>query len=146
MAKKQTRRSISVRGTTYEALRDHCGDAGISLSDFVEQRIAEFFASKSSARTAVRSAAAAAPPAPRAPQPTEPERVAIARMKPPAATAPEEKSSAVRRERAAAAAAFRASAASSSSASGRPAPTPASQVIKARAGGTERNDYRGIRF
>ena len=41
MAKKQTRRSISVRGTTYYRLREYCDGLGVSMSDFVEQRIAE---------------------------------------------------------------------------------------------------------
>ena len=41
MAKKQTRRSISVRGSTYYRLREYCDGAGASMSDFIEQRIAE---------------------------------------------------------------------------------------------------------
>lgn len=49
MAKHQTRRSISVRGATYDRLRDYCAATGLSLSDFVEQRIAEFFAAHPSA-------------------------------------------------------------------------------------------------
>jgi len=38
------RRTISVRGETYEQLRDYCMHAGISMSDFVEQRVADFLA------------------------------------------------------------------------------------------------------
>ncbi|MCB9554823.1 MAG: hypothetical protein H6707_01885 [Deltaproteobacteria bacterium] len=43
MAKKQTRRSVSVRGTTYERVRLYCERIGISMSEFVEARVAEFF-------------------------------------------------------------------------------------------------------
>ena len=46
MGQKQTRRSISVRGTTYDRLRDHCQKNNLAMSDFVEQRLAEFFAAK----------------------------------------------------------------------------------------------------
>ena len=48
MAKVQTRRSISVRGSTYALLRDYCAGASLSMSDFVEQRIVEFFAARTS--------------------------------------------------------------------------------------------------
>jgi len=40
----QTRRSISVKGTTYAQLRDYCTGAGLSVSDFIEQRVAEYLA------------------------------------------------------------------------------------------------------
>ena len=43
MAKKQSRRSISVRGVTYNQLREHCGNVNISISDFLEQRIVDYF-------------------------------------------------------------------------------------------------------
>lgn len=43
MAIKQTRRSISVRGATYEALRADCGERNISISDHIEQLIAADF-------------------------------------------------------------------------------------------------------
>jgi hypothetical protein len=43
MAKKQTRRSVSIRGTTYDRIRNYCEKNGISMSEFVEARIAEFF-------------------------------------------------------------------------------------------------------
>ena len=43
MAKKQSRRSISVRGVTYNQLREYCGKAHISMSDFLEQRVADWF-------------------------------------------------------------------------------------------------------
>ena len=43
MAKKQTRRSVSIRGTTYAQIRAYCERQGLSMSEFVEQRIAAFF-------------------------------------------------------------------------------------------------------
>ena len=42
MAKKQTRRSISVSKTTYERLRAYCETNGISMSQFVERRVGDF--------------------------------------------------------------------------------------------------------
>jgi hypothetical protein len=43
MAKKQTRRSVSIRGTTYERIRAHCEQRGLSMSEFVEELIAQHF-------------------------------------------------------------------------------------------------------
>jgi hypothetical protein len=43
MAKKQSRRSVSIRGSTYEQIRKYCENNGISMSEFVEERIATFF-------------------------------------------------------------------------------------------------------
>jgi hypothetical protein len=43
MAKRQSRRSISVRGVTYNQLREHCGKAHVSMSDFIEARVADWF-------------------------------------------------------------------------------------------------------
>src|SRR5262245_728930 len=99
MSKKQTRRSISVRGVTYDRLREYCAGASISMSDFVEQRIADFFAGRPElaaapavAKPAPVVARPAAPPAPRpAPLPA-PARVAVARTEksppPPARSLP----------------------------------------------------------
>src|SRR5437764_13612162 len=42
MAKKQTRRSISVSRTTYERLKAFCEANHISLSQFVEVRVGDF--------------------------------------------------------------------------------------------------------
>ena len=42
MAKKQTRRSISVRGDIYERVKRYCDNRGISMSAFVEERILEY--------------------------------------------------------------------------------------------------------
>ena len=40
VAAKQTRRSISVRGTTYDNLRRYCDEQDISMSEVVEDQIA----------------------------------------------------------------------------------------------------------
>ena len=42
MAKKQTRRSISVSRVTYERLKAFCESNGISMSQFVESRVGDF--------------------------------------------------------------------------------------------------------
>ena len=42
MAKKQTRRSISVSRTTYEKLKSFCETNSISMSQFVENRVGDF--------------------------------------------------------------------------------------------------------
>src|SRR5512141_1119435 len=42
MAKKQTRRSISVSRTTYERLKNFCETNNISMSQFVETRVGDF--------------------------------------------------------------------------------------------------------
>ncbi len=41
MAKKQSRRSISLRGATYTAIRLDCAARDLSLSDYIEQLIAD---------------------------------------------------------------------------------------------------------
>lgn len=42
MAKKQTRRSISVSKDTYERLKAYCETNDLSMSQFVEQRVGDF--------------------------------------------------------------------------------------------------------
>jgi len=42
MAKKQSRRSISVSRVTYERLKSYCETNGISMSQFVERRVGDF--------------------------------------------------------------------------------------------------------
>ena len=42
MAKKQTRRSISVSRSTYERLKAYCETTGTSMSSFVEERVGDF--------------------------------------------------------------------------------------------------------
>ncbi len=41
MAKRQTRRSISVKGITYQRLKDYCDTEGKSVSGFLEEIIAQ---------------------------------------------------------------------------------------------------------
>ena len=41
MAKRQTRRSISVKGITYQRLKDFCDAHRLSVSGFLEDLIAE---------------------------------------------------------------------------------------------------------
>ncbi len=43
MAKKQTRRTVSLRGSTYRQVREHCSKMSLSMSNFIEARIAEYF-------------------------------------------------------------------------------------------------------
>lgn len=43
MAKKQTRRSVSIRGSTYELIQQYCKQNNQSMSEFVEERIAAYF-------------------------------------------------------------------------------------------------------
>jgi hypothetical protein len=42
MAKKQTRRSISVSRDTYNRLKSYCETNGVSMSQFVETRVGDF--------------------------------------------------------------------------------------------------------
>lgn len=41
MAKRQTRRSISVKGLTYQRLKNFCEEQGLSVSGYLEGIIAE---------------------------------------------------------------------------------------------------------
>jgi len=41
MAKRQTRRSISVKGITYQRLKNYCEDQNMSVSGYLESIIAE---------------------------------------------------------------------------------------------------------
>ncbi|MBW2732252.1 MAG: hypothetical protein JRH20_07640 [Deltaproteobacteria bacterium] len=43
MAKKQTRRSVSIRGITYDKVRTYCERHDLSMSEFVEDLISQFF-------------------------------------------------------------------------------------------------------
>ena len=52
MAKKQSRRSVSLSKLTYERLRSYCETNNISMSQFVETRIGDFLGrSRKAART-----------------------------------------------------------------------------------------------
>ena len=70
MAKKQTRRSISVSRTTYERLKSFCEANGVSMSQFVETRVGDFLGGDAPPASAPAPAPApmramSAPPPPR---------------------------------------------------------------------------------
>ena len=81
MAKKQTRRSISVSRSTYERLKAFCETQNISMSQFVETRVGDFLSSPD---------APAIPAEPRPPRPVAPRPAPRpeARAEPPPAPAP----------------------------------------------------------
>ena len=90
MAKKQTRRSISVSRSTYERLKAFCETNGISMSQFVENRVGDFLGegaelpeTGSSTGTTVDRPA----PAPRPAAPTSPPRP-VSPTPPPKSAAP----------------------------------------------------------
>lgn len=68
MAKKQTRRSISVSRTTYERLKAFCESNNISMSQFVETRVGDFLGGEATTTVEVTRPA----PAPRPSYPTAP--------------------------------------------------------------------------
>ena len=68
MAKKQTRRSISVSRTTYERLKAFCETNNISMSQFVETRVGDFLGQGSEGTTTIIPAQ----PRPTAPPPAKP--------------------------------------------------------------------------
>lgn len=76
MAKKQTRRSISVSRTTYERLKSFCETNNISMSQLVENRVNDFLGGEGTSVPATTPRPAPAPSAPRpmmpapAPKPT----------------------------------------------------------------------------
>jgi hypothetical protein len=63
MAKKQTRRSISVSRTTYERLKAFCEANNVSMSQLVETRVNDFLGGEGPVETP-------RPPAPRQPLPS----------------------------------------------------------------------------
>ena len=62
MAKKQTRRSISVSRVTYERLKSFCETNGISMSQFVESRVGDFLGGDAPEQVAALRALAATAP------------------------------------------------------------------------------------
>jgi len=54
MAKKQTRRSISISGNTYQKLRDYCADEECSMSGLIEDLLKELFDMKPANGTRVQ--------------------------------------------------------------------------------------------
>jgi hypothetical protein len=61
MAKKQTRRSISVSRTTYERLKAFCEANNISMSQFVETRVGDFLGGDSAPAPGPRPATTSVP-------------------------------------------------------------------------------------
>jgi hypothetical protein len=86
MAKKQTRRSISVSRTTYERLKAFCESNNISMSQFVETRVGDFLGGNEGTTTVIPTAPRPVP-APSAPRPTAPANKSETR--PAAAPAPQ---------------------------------------------------------
>ena len=60
VAAKQTRRSISVRGTTYDNLRRYCEQQDTSMSEVVEEQLARLLAQESSTTSSSSSTSSAA--------------------------------------------------------------------------------------
>ncbi len=71
MAKKQTRRSISVSRTTYERLKAFCETNNISMSQFVETRVGDFLGQSEGATTTIELTRPSAP-RPAQPVPAKP--------------------------------------------------------------------------
>ena len=67
MAKKQTRRSISVSRSTYERLKAFCEANNISMSQFVETRVGDFLGQGEGTTTIIPTT-----PRPTAPVPAKP--------------------------------------------------------------------------
>ncbi len=63
MAKKQTRRSISVSRGTYERLKAYCETNQISMSQFVERRVGDYLGRSGAAPQPAASAPSAPAPA-----------------------------------------------------------------------------------
>jgi hypothetical protein len=77
---KQTRRSISVRGITYDTLRKYCDSTNRSMSDIVEEQLSKLFSNapvpaRSTVKSAPRARATVAPKIVRAAAPAAPEAV-----------------------------------------------------------------------
>lgn len=68
MAKKQTRRSISVSRGTYERLKAYCETNGISMSQFVERRVGDYLGRMAPPQTSPAASTSA-----RAPEAEQPE-------------------------------------------------------------------------
>ena len=72
MAKKQTRRSISVSRTTYERLKAFCESNNISMSQFVETRVGDFLGQNEGTTTVIPTTPRPAQPSPARPTPGSP--------------------------------------------------------------------------
>ena len=126
MANKQTRRSISVRGSTYDALRAYCDEHKKSMSEIVEAELE-------------RVLSGAPTPSVKAPQPKQSERPRTVSAKP----APRPMANKI--VRAPAPAIAQPAKASGPASAGRPAPRPAREVIAERQP-SKKGDYRSIQF
>ncbi len=136
---KQSRRSISVRGVTYDKLRVYGETHGRSMSDIVEELLATIL--DSSNKDGEPAVATTAPPQPKAPVERSASRL---RFNPPPIQKPRPVL-ANRTVRAVPPPVPPRPMSNKPPLPGRPAPTPASAVM-----GTKRveskDDYRGIRF
>ncbi len=79
MAKKQTRRSISVSRGTYERLKAYCETNQISMSQFVERRVGDYLGRSGTdsqpVRAATQASAAQPPSAPQTPSAPRPNKL-----------------------------------------------------------------------
>ena len=140
MGNKQTRRSISVRGTTYDKLRQYGEAHGRSMSDIVEELLAKILDTELPERPVAplplpapkpkveksESRLRFNPPPVMKPRPVLANRVAVRPVPPAPPPRP---------------------VASTSQLPGRPAPTPASAVVGTRrVEVADSDDYRAIKF
>jgi hypothetical protein len=157
MASKQTRRSISVRGTTYAMLRDFCAEHDRSMSDVVEELLSRILESDAPAKKTVAPLVARAPQAPQKVE--KPELRAVRPEAEPKKGSPAEDRAAVRVDPRPAPVAPPPKAAAPKSPArpgparpvpvanaGRPAPTPADKVEGTTRAKHANGDYRAIRF
>lgn len=96
MAKKQTRRSISVSRTTYERLKSFCETNNISMSQFVEARVGDFLGEGAAQGTTSIVPSSVSTPRPTMPAPVKtamPAPVSPARSEAAAPAAPSRPSS-----------------------------------------------------
>jgi hypothetical protein len=144
MALKQTRRSISIRGTTYDKLRQYCQVQDRSMSDIVEELLATVL--DKDAPVAVKAAPASVAPAQRDQRDQKDKTPARLRFNPPPVMKPRP-TLANRVVRAVAPSPPQRPVASNKPVlPGRPAPTPASAVSGTRRVEESTDDYRAIRF
>jgi hypothetical protein len=149
MASKQTRRSISIRGTTYSALRDYCEGHARSMSDVVEELLAGIIDSKPAAKRTVANyvARASSPPKDVAKSTTEEEKAPVQVVSEPALgndgsiASPAAVKSPMKGELP------KPPVPANTMGPGRPAPTPAHKVIAPRQEhAMPKDDYRSINF
>jgi len=88
MAKKQTRRSISVSRTTYERLKAFCETNNISMSQFVETRVGDFLGGDSGGGTTTIVPSQPRPTAPAPAKPATPVSPAKTETRPPVQQVP----------------------------------------------------------